>query len=320
MTNSLTTAPQRVSLIGAPTDVGAGRRGSSMGPEALRVAGLPKMLQGMGMEVVDRGDLIGPRNPEEPPVNGYRNLKEVAAWNALVRDAVYEALGEGDFPILMGGDHCLAVGSIAGIARHCHEKGKSLSVIWLDAHADFNTPNTSPSGNIHGMPIACLAGHGPDELTGLGHAVPILDPTNVVQVGIRSVDAAEKELVAENGLTVFDMRQIDEHGMRRVMEKVLAKAADHGDHVHVSFDVDFLDPSIAPGVPTTVPGGPNYREAQLCMEMIYDSGLACSLDIMELNPAFDRGNMTADVAVELVASLFGEQTLARTHSNNKYSL
>ncbi|RED53434.1 arginase [Aestuariispira insulae] len=320
MSKSQKTAPERVSLIGAPTDVGAGRRGSSMGPEALRVAGLHKMLRGLGMEVVDRGDLIGPLNPEEKPVNGYRNLKEVAAWNGLVRDAMYEALKDGDFPILMGGDHCLAVGSIAGVAKHCHEAGKSLSVLWLDAHADFNTPDTSPSGNIHGMPIACLAGHGPKELTGLGHAVPILDPTNVIQVGIRSVDAAEKELVAENGLTVYDMRQIDEHGMRRVMDMALAKAAEAGGHMHVSFDVDFLDPSIAPGVPTTVPGGPNYREAQLCMEMIYDSGLTCSLDIMELNPAFDRGNMTAELAVELVSSLFGEQTLARTHSNRKYSL
>ena len=312
--------PKRVSLIGAPTDVGAGRRGSSMGPEALRVAGLPRMLRARGIEVNERGDLVGPVNPEEKPVNGYRNLKEVQAWNELVRDAMYGALNDGEFPILMGGDHCLAVGSISGVAKYCAEQNKPLSILWLDAHADFNTPDSSPSGNIHGMPIACLAGHGPKELTHMGHAVPVLDPTKVVQVGIRSVDAMEKELIAQNGLTVFDMRQIDEHGMRVVMEKALAKVGEDGGHVHVSFDVDFLDPSIAPGVPTTVPGGPNYREAQLCMEMIHDSGLACSLDIMELNPAFDKGNMTGEVAVELVASLFGEQTLARTHSNNKYSL
>lgn len=291
-----------------------------MGPEALRVAGLGLALRRMGFTVLDQGNLSGPLNPQEPPVNGYRHLKEVVAWCATVRDAVYASLQAGDLPILMGGDHSLAIGSVAGVSRFCAEAGKPLSMLWLDAHADFNTPESSPSGNIHGMPVAVAAGYGPPELVSLGHTTPMLDSSRIVQVGIRSVDAIEKRKVAENQLTVYDMRQIDEMGMRAIMTKALEQLTRDDGHLHVSFDVDFLDPDIAPGVPTTVPGGPNYREAQLCMEMIYDSGLMASLDIIELNPAFDIHNKTAELIVELVESLFGEQTLARTHEKNKYSL
>ena len=303
----------KIALIGAPTDVGAGHRGASMGPEALRVAGLDRALGQIGHSVVDRGDVFGPPNPEAAPVGGYRHLDEVTAWCAAVRDGVHKALADGLFPILLGGDHCLAIGSIAGVAKHCAEQDVPLMVLWLDAHADFNTPDTSPSGNIHGMSVAVAAGYGPDELTGLGHAKPMIDPANVIQVGIRSVDHIEKRKVVEAGLEVHDMRRIDESGMRRTMELVLGRTASIGAHLHVSFDVDFLDPSIAPGVGTTVPGGPTYREAQLCMEMIYDSGLMRSLDVMELNPAFDDRNRTAELAVNLVESLFGEQILSRHH-------
>ena len=303
-----------IALIGAPTDIGAGHRGGSMGPEALRVAGLGPALRHLGYSVVDRGDVSGPPNPDGAPVAGYRHLAEVTAWCAAVRDAVHDTLEEGLFPLLLGGDHCLAIGSIAGLAKHCAARDLPLTVLWLDAHADFNTPETSPSGNIHGMPVAVAAGQGPKALLDLGHATPMLDPAHILQLGIRSVDHMEKRKVVEAGLEVHDMRRIDETGMRRTMEAILTRAAELGGHLHVSFDVDFLDPSIAPGVGTTVPGGPTYREAQLCMEMIYDSGLMRSLDIMELNPAYDLRNRTAELVVELVESLFGEQILSRHHS------
>ena len=299
-----------VSLIGAPTDIGASVRGASMGPEALRVAGLAEALTGHGIDVADRGNLVGPANPWQPPVEGYRHLPEVAAWNRAVHDAVHAELAGGRLPILMGGDHCLATGSISAVARHCRETGKQLRVLWLDAHADFNTSELTPSGNVHGMPVACLCGHGPAELTGLSGATPALEPRRVREIGIRSVDAGEKRFVHEVGLEVFDMRYIDEMGMRHAMELALAMLTEHT-HLHVSFDVDFLDPEIAPGVGTTVPGGPTYREAQLCMEMIADSGRLASLDLMELNPALDVRNKTADLTVDLVESLFGKSTLMR---------
>jgi arginase len=260
--------------------------------------------------VQDRGNLNGPRNPWLPPVDGYRHLEEVAAWNQSVHDAVYAELQLGRLPILLGGDHCLGLGSISAVARHCRDVGKKLRVLWLDAHADFNTSALTPSGNIHGMPVACLCGYGPDVLTRIGGQVPAIEAKWVRQIGIRSVDEGEKRLVHAAGLEVFDMRYIDEMGMRSAMELALA-LVDANTHLHVSFDVDFLDPDIAPGVGTTVRGGPTYREAQLCMEMIADTGRLASLDVMELNPAFDVRNKTAEVAVDLIESLFGKSTLMR---------
>jgi len=301
---------RRVSLIGAPTDIGAGSRGASMGPEALRVADIVPVLQGHGLEVLDRGNLAGPANPWLPPVDGYRHLAEVVAWNEAVHAAVFAELGLGRLPILLGGDHCLGIGSISAVARHCREAGKKLRVLWLDAHADFNTNELTPSGNVHGMPVACLCGHGPRPLIEIGGTVPALNPKAIRQIGIRSVDPGEKRLVHQVGLEVFDMRYIDEMGMRHAMELALA-TLDANTHLHVSFDVDFLDPDIAPGVGTTVPGGPTYREAQLCMEMIADTGRLASLDVMELNPALDVRNRTAELAVDLIESLFGKSTLMR---------
>jgi len=298
-------------LIGFPTDIGAAHRGSSMGPEALRVAGLCEMLARMNLTVTDFGNLSGPTNPDSSPENGYRHLAEVTAWCTSLHDAVYETLGDGMLPIVMGGDHSLAIGSISAVARHCARIDTPLSVLWLDAHADFNTPETSPSGNVHGMPVAVLCGKGPPELVDLCATAPPIDTTHFIQLGIRSVDHVEKLAVVESGLEVYDMRNIDELGMRGVMDKVLEDVARRGGHLHVSFDVDFLDPTIAPGVGTTVTGGPTYREAQLCMEMIHDCGLMKSLDIAELNPAFDFRNQTAELVVELVASLFGERILSR---------
>ena len=299
-----------ISLIGAPTDIGAGSRGASMGPEALRVANIGAVLTSHGLEVIDRGNVAGPANPWLPPVDGYRHLNEVVAWNQAVHDAVHTELGLGRLPILLGGDHCLGIGSISAVARHCRETGKKLRVLWLDAHADFNTNGLTPSGNIHGMPVACLCGYGPQALCEIGGTGPAISPKSVRQIGIRSVDAGEKRLVHEAGLDVFDMRYIDEMGMRHAMELALA-TIDANTHLHVSFDVDFLDASIAPGVGTTVQGGPTYREAQLCMEMIADTGRLASLDVMELNPALDVRNATAIVAVDLIESLFGKSTLMR---------
>jgi arginase len=281
-----------------------------MGPEALRVAGLAEALRERGLEVLDVGNLSGPVNPWLPPTEGYRHLEEVVAWNRAVMDAVHAQLGLGRLPVLLGGDHCLGVGSITAVARHCRETGKKLRILWLDAHADFNTSSVTPSGNVHGMPVACLCGLGPRALTHLGGQAPAIDPSEIRQVGIRSVDQGEKRLVKEYGLDIYDMRYIDEIGMKRAMEEAL-EGVDDETHLHVSFDVDFLDPAIAPGVGTTVPGGPNYREAQLVMEMIADTGRLGSLDIVELNPAFDEHNRTGKLAVDLVESLFGKSTLMR---------
>ena len=299
-----------LSLIGAPTDIGAGSRGAGMGPEALRVAGIAEVLQGQGLEVIDRGNLTGPANPWLPAVDGYRHLAEVVAWNRSVHDAVLAELQQQRLPVLLGGDHALAIGSISAVARHCRDHGKRLRVLWLDAHADFNTHLLTPSGNLHGMPVACLCGHGPKELIELSGHTPAINPKWVRQIGIRSVDAGEKRFVHEQELEVFDMRYIDEMGMRHAMELALA-TLDERTHLHVSFDVDFLDPAIAPGVGTTVPGGPTYREAQLCMEMIADTHRLASLDLMELNPALDVRNQTAELAVDLIESLFGKNTLMR---------
>jgi arginase len=311
---SNTTSFSSVSLIGTPTDIGAGARGASMGPEALRVAGIREAIAQFGLTVNDCGNLQGPANPWLPAVNGFRHLSEVVQWNRLLHDAMLAELRAGHLPVMLGGDHCLGIGSISAVAKHCKATGKKLRVLWLDAHADFNTATLTPSGNIHGMPVACLCGQGPEELVSIGGfsaQQPALHPKEIRQIGIRSVDAGEKKLVKDMGIEVFDMRYIDEMGMRHAMELALA-VIDANTHLHVSLDVDFLDPDIAPGVGTTVRGGPTYREAQLCMEMIADTGRLASLDIVELNPAFDIRNRTAELAVDLMESLFGKSTLMRS--------
>ena len=301
---------QGVSLIGAPTDVGAGTPGARMGPEALRVAGLAAAIARFGRAVRDCGNVGGPPNPQAEPVDGFRHLPAVAAWCRAVHDAVLGELEDGQLPILLGGDHSLSIGSIGAVARHCRKQGRKLRVLWFDAHADFNTAALTPSGNLHGMPVACLCGHGPQQLVELAGAVPALAARDLRQVGIRSVDPGEKRRVHEAGIEVFDMRSIDEMGMRHTMELALALIGPDT-HLHVSLDVDFLDPDIAPGVGTAVRGGPTYREAQLCMEMIADTGRLASLDVVELNPALDLRNRTAELAVDLIESLFGKSTLMR---------
>jgi len=298
-----------VTLIGAPTDVGASVLGASMGPDALRIAGLARALQALGLAVQDGGNLRGPGNPQALPQDGFRHLDEVVQWNRTVYEATGAALAQGQLPLLMGGDHCLAIGSISAVAAHCRARGRRLKVLWFDAHADANTPETSPSGNIHGMPVACLLGLGPHALSQLAGSTA-LAAGEIALIGVRSVDAVEKRFVAEHGIEVYDMRTIDELGMRAVMQAALAGVDAHT-HLHVSFDMDAMDPSVAPGVGTDVRGGLTYRETQLCMEMLADCGQLASADLVELNPALDVRNQTAELAVDLLESLFGKSTLVR---------
>ena len=299
-----------LTLIGAPTDVGASVLGASMGPDALRIAGIARALQALVADVQDLGNLSGPGNPQAAPSGGFRHLAEVTAWTRAVHAATLATLEAGRLPLLMGGDHSLAMGSISAAAQHCRQHGRRLKVLWFDAHADANTPASSPSGNLHGMPVACLLGHGPAQLTTLAGSGPALQARQITLVGVRSVDAVEKRLVNTLGIEVYDMRSIDELGMRAVMQAVL-NDVDESTHLHLSFDMDGLDPTIAPGVGTPVRGGPTYRETQLCMEMLADSGALGSVDVMELNPALDVRNQTAELAVDLLESLFGKSTLMR---------
>lgn len=299
-----------VELVGAPTDAGAGVRGCCMGPAALRVAGLPARLRARGVTVFDRGDLVGPANPECSPIDGYRHLAEVTAWCRAVDSAVSGALRAGRMPILLGGDHALAMGSISAVARMARSEGRPLRVLWLDAHADFNTSAVTPSGNLHGMAVATLCGVGPRELVALAGEAPALEHAWIRQLAVRCVDPAEKRLVDDAQIEVFDMRSIDELGMRAVMKRALEGMSPET-HLHLSFDLDAIDPELAPGVGTPVPGGLTYREAQLCMESIADAGMLASLDLVEVNPTLDQRNRTAELAVDLVESLFGKSTLMR---------
>ncbi|MBL4612292.1 MAG: arginase [Emcibacter sp.] len=309
---------KNISLIGVPSDIGAGDRGATMGPEALRIAGIESELTNLGFNVKDTGNLFGPKNPERPPEDGYRHLRENVIWCQNIQEAVFTEINDGRLPIMLGGDHAMSIGSIAAVSRYCAAHDKKLCVIWIDAHSDFNTADISPSGNIHGMPVAVAAGYGPKELLAIGHNVPMVAAADIYQVGIRSVDIAEKLLVTDAGVVVYDMRCIDEIGMREAMVQVLSDVTEKDAHIHVSFDVDSLDPTIAPGVGTTIPGGLTYREAQLCMEMIHDSGRMISLDLMEINPALDFQNSTAKLAIELTASLFGRQIFSpNTHNRKK---
>ena len=300
-----------IGLIGAPTDIGAGMRGASMGPEALRVAGIQTMLESQGLVVSDQGNLGGPGNPWLPSRDGYRHLPEVVAWNQLVHAAVLGELQAARLPILLGGDHSLAIGSISAVARHCRERKRKLRILWLDAHADFNTPETSPSGNVHGMPVAMLCREpGLESVMGNIERVSV-KPQNVHLFGIRSVDRGERALLAARGIHVADMRLIDEFGVVSSLKSILDEVQGRNGLLHVSLDVDFLDPSIAPGVGTPVPGGATYREAHLIMEMLHDSGLVVSLDIVELNPFLDDRGRSAKILVDLAASLFGRSIVDR---------
>ncbi|KQV73233.1 arginase [Rhizobium sp. Root1220] len=302
--------PRSITLIGAELEEGSGRRGAAMGPAALRIAGVDQTLIDLGHDVLDAGDVnvVPARDlPNHPKAH---NLRIIGAFTRALEAGVYEAAAAGRFPLILGGDHSLSMGTVSGMARYASHKGRPLFVLWLDAHSDFNTPSTSPSGNIHGMPVAYFCGQA--ELADiLPRDRPLVDPRNVFQVGIRSVDAPERELIAEHGVNVYDMRWLDEQGVAATMRHILGVITAANGLLHVSLDVDFLDPDIAPGVGTTVPGGATFREAHLIMEMLCDSGLVSSLDLVELNPFLDDRGKSARILVELTASLFGRRIFDR---------
>lgn len=299
-----------VALIGVPLEEGSGRGGCAMGPAAYRIAGIGPAMRDLGYQVEDRGDLRPEPATDLADMQRARNLPVVGAFTRAIEAATYEAATSGAVPILLGGDHSLSMGSVSGMARYASEVGRPLYVLWLDAHSDFNAPETSPSGNIHGMPVAFFCGKA-EFAPILPKERPFVDPRHVYQVGIRSVDEEERRLISENAVNVYDMRAIDEEGMGSIVKRILADVREADALLHVSLDVDFLDPDVAPGVGTTVPGGATFREAHLIMELLHDSGLVSSLDLVELNPFLDDRGRSARVMVELAASLFGRRILDR---------
>jgi arginase len=307
--------PSHIAIIGAPLDLGAGRRGVDMGPSALRVANLNARLAAIGYEVEDLGNVPvrqAEASPEGSPHAKY--LSQIAATCQSVATQVEGTLDLGNLPLVLGGDHSVAVGTVTGVSRHFRKRGQKIGLIWLDAHADMNTPETSPSGNVHGMPLACLVGLGPPELSELGGYKPKVAATNVAIVGLRDVDSVEKPHVRESGVRAFTMREIDERGLRAVMEEAIGLATADTAGFHLSLDMDFVDPRDAPGVGTPVRGGATYREAHLAMEMICDSMIGdkkamLSMEVVEVNPVIDEVNRTADLAVELIQSALGKRIL-----------
>jgi len=306
-----TLPPRRIKVIGVPLDLGASRRGVDMGPSAVRVAGLEARLESLGHEVRDGGNISVPLAETKPSGHSSaRYLKEITDTCTRAAEAVLKALGEGMTPLILGGDHSVAAGSVSGVSEFFRRQQQKIGLIWIDAHADINTPATSPSGNVHGMPLAALLGLGPDSLASILGAGPHVAPENTVLIGVRDVDATEKENIRRAGLTeVYTMRDIDERGMRTVMEEALRAAGRGTAGYHVSLDMDWIDPEDAPGVGTPVRGGATYREAHLAMEIIADHGRMLSLEVVEVNPVIDEHNRTADLAVELISSAFGKKIL-----------
>ncbi|UWQ85989.1 arginase [Leisingera caerulea] len=303
---------QNCILIGVGMDCGKRRRGCVMGPDAYRTAGLGETLAELGWQNEDRGNLPGPVWVADAAPGKVHALDETIAWTQMLAEAAETAMGDG-FPIFMGGDHALSLGTVAGVAAHAADQARPLFVLWLDAHPDINTPKTTASGNLHGTPIAYVTGQ--DGFEGFPVVKAPVPTENVCFIGLRSVDAPESEFITQSGMTAIDMRQIDERGIAAPLKEFLKKVKDAGGMLHVSLDVDFLEPAIAPAVGTTVPGGATFREAHLVMEMLHDSGLVTSLDLVELNPFLDDRGRTARLMVDLTASLFGRRVFDRpTHS------
>jgi arginase len=301
---------RRVSLIGVPLDLGAGRRGVDMGPSAFRVADVDERIRQLGLEVEDAGDLpVKIQETQGPGDPRLKYLHEILEVVTGLRDRVEGALGEGNTPVVLGGDHSVAMGTISGLARHFHRQKKKVGLVWFDAHADANTAETSPSGNIHGMPLAVALGFGTPSLVNLAGFSPMVDGARGALVGIRDVDAEERANVKASGIGAFTMRDVDERGMRTVMEQAIKRATAGTAGIHVSFDMDGMDPDFAPGVGTPVPGGLSYREAHLAMEMLADTGKVVSAEFVEVNPVLDTRNGTADLGVELLTSLLGKKIL-----------
>jgi arginase len=301
----------RVAIIGAPLDLGQGRRGVDMGPSAVRVAGLGTKLAALGYTVTDLGN-IDVAQAESLADTGPSNAKYVAeiaeSCEKLAR-LVADSLAGRHTPVILGGDHSIAAGTVAGIADFLRQKDQKAGLLWIDAHADMNTPDSSPSGNVHGMPLACCVGHGPAALVNLLGFAPKVDATNVALVGIRDVDELERSELSGDGVRAFTMRDIDERGMGPVMRDAMAVACHGTAGFHLSLDLDFVDPEFAPGVGTPVRGGATYREAHLAMELICDTGKMLSMDIVEVNPVLDQYNRTAELAVELILSALGKKIL-----------
>ncbi|MGD6796331.1 arginase [Metabacillus indicus] len=295
---------ERISIIGVPMDLGQMRRGVDMGPSAIRYAGVVERLEGLSYKIEDKGDIeIGRANREEEAANNLRNLKAVSEASVKLSDQVDDAIKSGSFPLVFGGDHSIAIGTLAGVSKHY----ENLGVIWYDAHGDLNTGETSPSGNIHGMPLAVSIGIGDEALTRIGGYTPKVKPENIVIIGARSLDQGEKELIKEKGIKVYTMHEIDRLGMTKVMEETIEYLKERADGVHLSLDLDGLDPHDAPGVGTPVIGGISYRESHLAMEMLAESEIITSAEFVEVNPILDEKNKTATVAVALMGSLFGEK-------------
>lgn len=296
---------KNISIVGVPLDLGADRRGVDMGPSAIRYAGVVARLEQMGLNIQDRGDISVTRPHRFTETENHKYLDEVVEANTNLAEVVSEIMQEGRFPLVLGGDHSIALGTVAGVARH----KKNLGVIWFDAHGDLNTGETSPSGNIHGMPLAASLGFGHERLVNIGGFAPKLQPENVVIIGARDLDRGERELIKRIGLKVFTMHEIDKLGMARVMEEAIAHVSRQTDGVHLSLDLDGLDPHDAPGVGTPVIGGISYREGHLALEMLAEADVLCSAEFVEVNPILDRENATARVAVALMSSAFGDKLL-----------
>ena len=298
----------RVAMLGVPMDLGGGLRGVDMGPSAIRIAGLAARIEALGHSFMDRGNVPVLRPEGHDPRDPHaRFLGSIAHCCERLRDRVARVLAGDELPLVIGGDHSIACGTVAGISGWHHARGEKIGLIWFDAHADMNTPSTSPSGNVHGMPLACCIGHGPKELTHLGAEFPMVDPKNAVLIGIRDVDDGERGLVRETGIKAYSMREIDILGMDRVMSEALEIVNDGTAGFHVSFDMDGCDPSAAPGVGTPVTGGVTQREAHLLLEHASESGRLRGLEITEINPILDDRNRTAELAVELVLSGLGKR-------------
>jgi arginase len=314
----MTDNPPKIALLGIPIEIGASQAGTLMGPAALRTAGIARVLEQLGHVIEDHGDMAKPAitAATAPPANA-KYYDEVSAWVRDLSERAFIIAHSGAIPVFMGGDHSLSMGSVNGVARYWQgEKDRPLFVLWLDAHADYNTPQTTLTGNMHGMSAAFLCGEsGLDDLLGNHHRVSIT-PDQLDLFGIRSIDPLEKQLVRDRKVAIADMRAIDEFGVGVLIRKVIERVKARNGVLHVSFDVDFLDPQIAPGVGTTVPGGATYREAHLIMELLHDSGVVRSVDIVELNPFLDERGRTARVAVELIGSLFGLQITDRQTPSN----
>src|SRR5271154_300313 len=302
--------PRNIRVIGVPLDLGQSRRGVDMGPSAVRVAGLEARLEAIGHIVEDAGNVAValPEQKKEGAAHA-KYLKEITATCTTSADLVLKTLEAGKIPLVLGGDHSMAAGTVSGVAKYYRRKNQKIGLIWIDAHTDINTPETSPSGNVHGMPLAALLGLGPPELSNIFDFSPKVKPENCVLVGVRDIDAVEKDNVHRAGIGVFTMRDIDERGMRTVMEEALRMAGRGTAGYHISLDMDWIDPEDAPGVGTPVRGGATYREAHLAMEILADHGRLLSFETVEVNPVIDEHNRTAELAVELICSAFGKKIL-----------